>query len=586
LFAIVVGGSPTIVEAVHAAQSTGVMPFKLLATAIAGRVVDVAPAARGAPTWSDGATVFVDAELRHREQLRCVAVQASLLGAGSLDADVVAALVRRPRLIPRFLAVEAHRALLLHDAVLPLAVRPLLDRETAARSGSALDSLAIAAGAAGLPDVPACFGTIHPRRVRVHGAPDVTAHTHVPRESREALQRELDDEQQDDDPTVDLFSSPIGGGGPIGRLLKKLLGDTRSPGASGPPGTDAPTHWGRRSTRVGRAAAVSRAVASIADVPAAFEQRSATYPEWDVHRGRYRLDWCAVTETEPDRDAPLMTGDVHALRRSLGRLGMDLERRRRQLQGDEIDVDAAVESRVQALAGSPPDEAVYIDTVRNRRDLAVLLLLDVSGSAGEASETGLPVHEHQRAAAASLAHVLHELGDRVAVFAFRSQGRSAVQLIPVKRFDGDFDEVVRRRLGGLVPGAYTRLGAAIRHGTAVLEREGGMSRRLLVVLSDGFAYDHGYEGAYGEADARRALAEARRRGMGCLCLSVGGGTDVDALARVFGTAAHASIPRAELLPAVVGPLFRAALRSAELQRRLFQRSERTRERLKIERETA
>jgi nitric oxide reductase NorD protein len=265
---------------------------------------------------------------------------------------------------------------------------------------------------------------------------------------------------------------------------------------------------------------------------------------------------------------------------------MDLERRRRQLQGDEIDVDAAVESRVQALAGSPPDEAVYIDTVRNRRDLAVLLLLDVSGSAGEASETGLPVHEHQRAAAASLAHVLHELGDRVAVFAFRSQGRSAVQLIPVKRFDGDFDEVVRRRLGGLVPGAYTRLGAAIRHGTAVLEREGGMSRRLLVVLSDGFAYDHGYEGAYGEADARRALAEARRRGMGCLCLSVGGGTDVDALARVFGTAAHASIPRAELLPAVVGPLFRAALRSAELQRRLFQRSERTRERLKIERETA
>ena len=100
-----------------------------------------------------------------------------------------------------------------------------------------------------------------------------------------------------------------------------------------------------------------------------------------------------------------------------------------------------------------------------------------------------------------------------------------------------------RRLDGLVPGAYTRLGAAIRHGAAVLEKRGGTSRRLLVVLSDGFAYDHGYEGAYGEADARRALAEARRRGTGCLCLSIGAGTDAEALRRVFGTAAHATIPQ-------------------------------------------
>ena len=70
-----------------------------------------------------------------------------------------------------------------------------------------------------------------------------------------------------------------------------------------------------------------------------------------------------------------------------------------------------------------------------------------------------------------------------------------------------------------------------------------------VVLSDGLAYDHGYEGRYGEADARRALTEARRRGIGCLCLSVG--TDVaepEALRRVFGSAAHAMLSRPEDLP--------------------------------------
>jgi nitric oxide reductase activation protein len=316
--------------------------------------------------------------------------------------------------------------------------------------------------------------------------------------------------------------------------------------------------------------------------------RGATYPEWDVFQRRYRHDWCSVVEVDPSVDAgvALALPDAHALRRPLARLGMDLERRHRQLQGDDIDVDAAVEARVELVAGSAPDEAIYVDSVRARRDLAVLILLDVSGSAGEPSATGVPVHEHQRAAAAALMVALHELGDRVALYAFRSHGRAAVNVLPVKRFDDGLDANVLARLGGLIPGAYTRVGAAIRHGAWTLERGGGTARRLLVVLSDGFAYDHGYEGAYGEADARRALAEARRRGTACLCLSIGAGADPDALRRVFGTAAHASIPRPEQLANVVGPLFRSALRSAEVQRTLSQRNERTRERLEIERRTA
>ena len=219
------------------------------------------------------------------------------------------------------------------------------------------------------------------------------------------------------------------------------------------------------------------------------------------------------------------------------------------------------------LAGAAPDEAVYLDSLRRRRDLAVLILLDVSGSVAEPGATGQTVHEQQRAAAAALTAALHEIGDRVALYAYHSRGRSAVQLVPVKRFDDDLDTLVMRRLHGLVPGAYSRLGAAIRHGAAVLEERGGTPRRLLVVLSDGLAYDHGYEPAYGAADARRALAEARRRGTGCLCLSLGASTDVETLRRVFGSAAHATIPRTEQLSQVIGPLFRSALRSAEVPRR-------------------
>jgi len=142
-----------------------------------------------------------------------------------------------------------------------------------------------------------------------------------------------------------------------------------------------------------------------------------------------------------------------------------------------------------------------------------------------------------------------------------------VSLVRVKRFEDHLDSAVFRRLNSLEPGAYSRLGAAIRHGSTVLEQRGGTPRRLLVVVSDGLAYDHGYERAYGAADARHALDEARRRGIGCVCLTVGAATDTGSLRKIFGSTAHAAVGRPEQLSGVIGPLFRSAVRSAEMQRR-------------------
>jgi nitric oxide reductase activation protein len=359
----------------------------------------------------------------------------------------------------------------------------------------------------------------------------------------------------------------------LGRLLGQLLGVVRQLHGGGPPGADAPTHRTRAGTRAGSNFVFSTGMAGTVD-EAAIEGRGTKYPEWDVHRRRYRQNWCTVQEVEarPEDGTPRFGPEGYGLRRPLARLGMGLDRCRRRVQGDDIDIDAVVEARVAVMAGSAPDEAVYIERLRRRRDLAVLLLLDISGSAAEPGATGQTVHEQQRAAAAALTVVLHDLGDRVALYAYHSQGRSAVRLVPVKRFNEGLDALAMRRLHGLVPGAYSRLGAAIRHGASVLEDHGGTSRRLLVVLSDGLAYDHGYEPVYGAADARRALAEAHHQGTGCLCLSIGASTDAETLRRVFGSAAHGTIPRTEQLSQVIGPLFRSALRSAEVpQRRMGRR---------------
>lgn len=247
---------------------------------------------------------------------------------------------------------------------------------------------------------------------------------------------------------------------------------------------------------------------------------------------------------------------------------MGLHRRRRQYQGDDIDIDAAVETRVEVFAGSVPSDAVYLDSLRRRRDLSVLLLLDISGSTAEPGTLGRTVHQQQRTAAANLVVALHDLGDRVSLYGYYSQGRAAVRLVTVKRFEDHLDAAVFKRLNSLEPGAYSRLGAAIRHGSTVLEKRGGTPRRLLVVLSDGLAYDHGYERAYGAADVRRALNEARRRGIGCVCLTVGAATDGGSLSKIFGNTAHAAVGRPDQLAGVIGPLFRSAVRAAEVQRRV------------------
>lgn len=549
-------------------RGDGAARLGLLASALAGRALEVASGEPGELAWTDGRTVFVDPDASRRDQLRALAVQASLLAAGSLEPAVVRRLAWRRALARRYLSVEGHRALAANERLLPRPLRSLVDRAVAARVDSPAASLAVALSREAIARPPDDFGTIRARRLRASRAA-ATTHAHMLRQSPDRVMADVEEGADEDlGAAADLASSPVGGGGSLGRLLRRALERVRRLAGGGPPGADAPTHRARARTQGCGAVALSTAMPEAPE-EAAVERRGTQYPEWDVHRGRYRPGWCTVHEVDPrPGNGALPTAwDARALRRSLARLGLGFDRCHRQVQGDDLDIDAAVEARVEALAGSPPDEAVYIDSLRRRRDLAVLLLLDVSGSAAEPGATGETVHVHQRAAAASLTVALHDLGDRVALYAFRSQGRSAVQLAAVKRFDDDLDALVMRRLGGLAPGAYSRLGAAIRHGAAVLERQGGTSRRLLVVLSDGFAYDHGYEPTYGAADARRALAEARRTGTGCVCLSIGASSDVEALRHVFGSAAHATIPRPEQLRQVIGPLFRSALRSADVRRR-------------------
>lgn len=550
----------------HYAQDKDFSSFGLLASALAGREVTVDHTEPGMPAWTSGSVIFVDGAAALQVQFRQLCVQSALIAAGSLEREHVARLARRPALARRYLALEGYRALAALQDILPPLMRRDIDSSVAARSASPAASLALASGKELIAQPPDFFGSIRVRELLAAPPRTADADASGPLRRQDQPLTELPDDATQEEDTPDFATSPVGGGGWLGRWLQQALETVRKLKQGGPPGADAPTHWSR--PRAGGGSLVAAATAeAVADVFSA--GRGILYPEWDAQRQAYHPDWCTVKEIDPlaPRHTAVEWPHGQGLRRPLARLGMGLDRVHRQAGGDDIDIDAAIEAQVEFISGGMPGENTYIEGLRRRRDLSVLILLDVSGSVTQSGSAGRSVHEQQRDLAASLASVLHQIGDRVALYAFHSQGRSAVHLVPLKRFDHGMDSLVVRRLHSLIPGAYSRLGAAIRHGATVLIQRGGTSRRLLLVLSDGLAYDHGYEPAYGAADARQALAEARRDGVGCLCLSIGANTDSESLRRVFGSAAHAGFATAAQLEPRIGPLLRGALRNAEVKRR-------------------
>jgi nitric oxide reductase activation protein len=268
------------------------------------------------------------------------------------------------------------------------------------------------------------------------------------------------------------------------------------------------------------------------------------------------IDYPMTTATDATLGA---VPDDPVLRQRLARVGLAHRVLRRRADGDDLDTDALIDFVAETRSGNSPLENVYTERRKTARELGVLILLDASGSANDADAEGRAVHEHQRRAAATLAATLEELGDRVAVYAFRSHGRHAVHLPAIKTFDQRFGVISRARVNQLQPSGYTRLGAAIRGAGDILKRGAGTPSRLLLVLSDGFPYDDGYEGRYAEADAHRALSELRADGVACLCLSIGAATEAGNLEGVFGAVSHATAPALSALSPRMDELFLSSL---------------------------
>ncbi|MGV6876345.1 VWA domain-containing protein [Pseudochelatococcus sp. B33] len=288
---------------------------------------------------------------------------------------------------------------------------------------------------------------------------------------------------------------------------------------------------------------------------------SFVYPEWDTRSGSYLQEHVRVLAAPVTADAAHLVSDDPAARRRIRAVRRQFEAMRPgrsltsgQLDGDELDMDAAVRTAIDLAATGRGSDRVWRQARPVNRDLAVSILLDVSRST-ESAVSGRPVIEIEREALAALAWGLDACGDSFAILGFSSLRRNRVYLHECKGFAEPMSRTIEGRIAALRPGFYTRLGAAIRHASAGLATQ-AKARRLLVVITDGKPndLDH-YEGRHGIEDSAMAVREARRAGQAVFGITV----DREGKAwfpRLFGRGGYAAIRHPDRLTGALPDIYR------------------------------
>ena len=281
------------------------------------------------------------------------------------------------------------------------------------------------------------------------------------------------------------------------------------------------------------------------------------YPEWDFRLQDYLHDHTYIHEIEIpargigrfyDQTLKRYGGLVTRMRRAFELLKPEgLTILRQWPEGDAFDYRALIDFAIDRKAGRIPSDRMFIKRLKQERDVAVLLLADLSRSTANPVAGGhASVLDVAKEALVLFCEALQVVGDDYAIAGFSGTGRHAVDFYGIKSFREPLSDAVRERISVLSPQRSTRMGAAVRHATSLLAK--AESRvRLIIVVSDGFPNDLGYKADYAIADTRRAVQEARARNFHVKAITVNIGSD-PRLDDLYGRVHHHVIGDVRELP--------------------------------------
>jgi hypothetical protein len=293
------------------------------------------------------------------------------------------------------------------------------------------------------------------------------------------------------------------------------------------------------------------------------------YHEWDYQVQLHRPDWVTVYERRQPRGNPEDIDAILAaykpvtfrIKQIIDRLRPEGVTRQRKLEdGDDLDINLAVDAMIDIRMGRQPDPRVMIRHVINQRDLAIVILLDLSESTNEKiGDSEKTVLELTREACALVSMAISGIGDAFAIHGFASDGRHDVHYYRFKDFDQPFDDEAKSRLAGMQGGLSTRMGAAMRHAAWHLSRR-PERRKLLLLVTDGEPADiDERDPQYLRHDTKKAAEELHTRGITTYCLTLDPNAD-QYVQRIFGVNHYTIIDHVDRLPEKLPMLFASLTR--------------------------
>jgi hypothetical protein len=298
------------------------------------------------------------------------------------------------------------------------------------------------------------------------------------------------------------------------------------------------------------------------------------YHEWDYHAQLFRPDWATVIERRQGRGDPEAMDEIltkhkpvaSRIRHLIDALQpQGIVRRRGYEEGEELDLNAAVRAMIDIRRGVMPDPRINIRITRHVRDLAIVVLMDLSESTNE--KVGVSEGEPGYAEAPSildltrestglLAWAIDSIGDNFAVHGFASDGRHDVQYYRFKDFTQPYDDEAKSRMAGMRGGLSTRMGAALRHAGWHLTQQNA-TKRLVLVITDGEPADiDERDPQYLRHDTKKAVEDLAMQGVHTYCLTLDPNAD-RYVARIFGENNYSIVDHVERLPERLPAVFAA-----------------------------
>lgn len=293
------------------------------------------------------------------------------------------------------------------------------------------------------------------------------------------------------------------------------------------------------------------------DLPSASEDdiplgEGIKLPEWNYKKQQLESDRCLLQPMLPkDAQAAKLPVRLQKIAKTIQAQFEQLRSVRywlkAQPQGEELDLSAWLDFHVESKIAPSAEKGLYKSFRGNNRDLSCLLLADLSMSTDAHIDNENRVIDVVQDSLLLFGEALQSVGDNFAMYGFSSVKRHNVRFTMLKNFNESYNDHVRGRIQAIKPGFYTRMGAAIRQATHVINEQKS-SEKLLLILTDGKPndIDH-YEGRFGIEDTHNAINEAKRLGIKPFCITI----DTDAqeyLPYLFGSDGFTVILRPEQLP--------------------------------------